>query len=101
MKHNHTHSCECKHESVKYCSHCRTVYCEGCNQEWTAKSNHSYYPWGYYNQPNTVQIPKITYGSGGTNEWISKLQGVFENTNKLDDGHTVTVSTSNHTHCKK
>ena len=38
MKHSHNHSCTCKHEDVKYCSHCYTVYCIDCNQEWIAKS---------------------------------------------------------------
>jgi len=36
----HKHSCECKHDNVKYCKTCRIVHCENCNQEWTAKGNH-------------------------------------------------------------
>ena len=75
MKHNHNHACQCEHQSVKYCSHCHTVYCESCNQEWTAKSSWTYFP---YYQPST-----ITYGS--TLKDLSIPMGQGQNTNTLDD----------------
>ena len=46
-KHNHT--CPCKHEDIKYCSHCRVVHCKDCGREWKDNlSGYWYYPtyWG-------------------------------------------------------
>jgi hypothetical protein len=64
-KHRHGHACACKHERVKYCAHCFTVYCEGCNQEWTAKSN---YTW-YYNQGNSAGL----LNTGGTAPYLGTV----------------------------
>jgi hypothetical protein len=66
--HNHKkHSCECKHENVKYCAKCSLVYCEDCGFEWN-NNTWWYYPYQYptYIQPLTPPCV-ITSTWGSTN----------------------------------
>lgn len=48
MKHGkHVHSCQCEHDTIKYCSGCKVAYCVDCGEEW-GKHYFSYsytYPW--------------------------------------------------------
>jgi len=53
--------CHCKHEVVKYCSHCNVCYCEKCGEEWSATT---YYPYW------TVTNPIIT------TDWACDSSGV-------------------------
>ena len=44
------HSCECKHENIKYCARCDTAYCVDCRREWCKKysyTGYNTYPWTY------------------------------------------------------
>ena len=63
MSHNHSHSCTCNHENVKYCSHCSTVYCKDCNQEWSSKG--TWNGWSGWYKPYTypTTYPWYTYTS--------------------------------------
>jgi hypothetical protein len=83
---NHNHSCSCDHKEVSFCKHCNTVYCKSCNQEWTTKSTWTY---PYWTQTLT--------GNTKYRSLQSALPADFqayngENVNKLEDGHTLTVS---------
>ena len=71
--HNHSHSCTCEHEQVRYCKHCSTVYCLNCNQEWGSK-----YAWTwYYPQPSYYQsgyLQRLT-GEGTAGNQVTTSSG--------------------------
>lgn len=58
------HKCECKHQSVRYCSKCMVVHCDDCNQEWTAKVSNPYITYTY----------PSTWGHSGTYTLIGSNQ---------------------------
>jgi hypothetical protein len=59
MSHKH-HSCSCPHESVKFCSTCKLVHCEDCNQEWVTRTTNT---WGYQCLGNTYTSGTRSLGS--------------------------------------
>ena len=54
-QHRHKHE-HCKHEHMKYCSHCDRPYCVDCGQEWNL-----YQPYLTYSTPWVT-----AYSSTGT-----------------------------------
>jgi hypothetical protein len=72
------HSCNqvnCKHESLKFCSHCGKVYCEKCGKEWEDtdalnQKNNWWYQHPYiapnlspYIMPNTITSGTLTFNN--------------------------------------
>jgi hypothetical protein len=55
MAHN-CNQANCKHEAVKFCSHCGKVYCETCGREWEDKCTLNHYSTGSYIYPTNPQI---------------------------------------------
>ena len=57
------HSCNqsnCKHESIKFCSHCGKVYCEKCGREWEDKCTLNHYNnWWYTPYYLTTYQPSV------------------------------------------
>ena len=63
MEHNCIqHQSCCKHEKIKFCTHCSKVYCVDCGKEWNEPCtlNHYYYnPYTstpYYGTPCQTQV---------------------------------------------
>ncbi len=66
-KHDHKHSCECSHESVKYCKTCKIVHCADCNLEWSQRPTYTYgSPW-YQGYLGSSAIPMTSSGGMGSN----------------------------------
>lgn len=64
-KHDHK---ECKHENLKYCSHCRVVYClnEECNKEWFEYG----YSWRDSNMKIWYGYPQYQSIGDGVADWV-------------------------------
>jgi hypothetical protein len=113
-KHEHKHSCECSHESVKFCRTCKVVHCLGCNQEWGLRVQSYYqYPWSYTYDgllktgsgtsfgPPSQQTDSTGFAPAQTHEtycctnhsddtdWVKKLQEFRDQTQDLSKcGHS-------------
>ena len=72
------HSCNqanCKHESIKFCSHCGKVYCEKCGREWEDKCMLNHYNNWYYTYPCNPWTTTPIWAPTGTLTTSSTLTG--------------------------
>jgi len=49
--HSHNH-CECSHEHLRFCKHCKRPYCLDCGKEWNVYV-YQYSPYYTYTYPST------------------------------------------------
>lgn len=68
-KHHDHHTCECAHETLKFCKPCNAVYCVDCREEWQPPCVRSHSGW--YGVSGGTALTSVQGSMGSPTMWNS------------------------------